>query len=472
MERIGAKIISVVVQIVLARILAPEVYGTVTLVLVITNFLQVFVEFGFGTALIQKKEADGLDFSSVFYFNICFCLMLYALLFAFSPVIARIYKNLSLIPVIRAVGLILIIAGVRNVLQAYIARNMLFKKFFFATLSGTLLGGAAGIIMALKGFGVWAYVAQYLILNTLSTAVLWFTVPWRPEKAFSAERLKTLFSYGWKLLASSILNSLSDYLRPLLIGVRFSASDLAFYNYGVTFPNLIVENVNSSIDSVLLPTLSSQQDSREKVLSVTRRAVQVSTYIMWPLMLGLFACAGPLVSFALGEKWLFCVPYIRIFCVYYGLFPIHTANLNAIKAIGRSDVFLKLEIVKKVLDFSVVAVTIFMSVKAMALGLLAEGIISLLINSWPNSKLIDYSFSKQIKDTLPAFLLAAAMSAVVFALTFLGLDALPTLILQVIFGAVFYAGVSRLLKNETFYYLLSVLRNLLHKGGEQQQDAY
>ena len=462
-ERIGAKLISVIVNLILARILAPELYGTVAIVLVFTEILQVFVESGFGTALIQKKDADDLDFSSVFFFNLAVSVLLYALLFAAAPLIARLYRKPELLQIVRAVGLILIIAGVRNVQQAYVSRNMLFKRFFFATLGGTVIAAIVGISMAMKGFGVWAYVAQYLLNNLVGTMILWFTVKWRPKMQFSLERLKGLFSYGWKLLVSSVLNIVSDKLRPLLIGYRFSASDLSFYNEGILFPNLIVDNVNSSIDSVLLPALSQQQDSAENVKAMTRRAIQISSYLMWPLMIGLFVCARPLVSLLLGEEWLPCIPFLRIFSLYYALFPIHTANLNAIKAMGRSDIFLKLEILKRVLDFAFVLVTLFIGVRAMAIGLLAEGFLCLFINAFPNRKLCGYAFAEQIKDIFPAFLLSAAMGAVAYAFSLLGFGDLLTLVLQVLSGAAVYIVFSAALKLEPFRYLLGIVGKLLHR---------
>ena len=463
-ERIGAKLISIVVQLILARLLAPEVYGTVAIVLVITDILQVFIESGFGTALIQKKDADDLDFSSVFFFNLAACVVLYLLLVAFAPVIAGIYRKPELTQIIRVIGLILIIAGVRNVQQAYVSRNMLFKRFFFATLGGTLTAAVVGIWMAKRGFGVWAYVTQYLLNNLVGTLILWFTVRWRPKAQFSPERLKGLFSYGWKLLASSVLSTVSDKLRPLIIGYRFTGADLAFYNEGILFPNLIVENVNASIDSVLLPALSEQQDSAENVKLMTSRAIQVSSYIMWPLMMGLLACAGPLVQFALGDAWLPCIPFVRIFCLYYALFPVHTANLNAIKAMGRSDIFLKLEIIKRVLDLVIVAITLFLGVRAMAYGLLAEGVICLLINSRPNRTLCRYSFSQQLRDIFPSFLLSAGMGAAVWLLTFLPVGSLPTLVLQVLLGAALYLGLSALLKLKPYIYVLTMAKKMLRRA--------
>lgn len=460
-ERIGVKLITTVVSLILARILAPEAFGTVTVVLVITDILQVFVESGFGTALIQKKNADDLDFSSVFYFNVLAGVVLYAALFFFAPLISRLYSKPELVPVIRAVGVILIVSGLRNVQQAYVSRNMLFRRFFFSTLGGTVAGAAVGISMAFAGFGVWAYVAQYLVNNITGTLILWVTVKWRPKAQFSLERFRELFSYGWKLLVSGVLNTVFDKLRQLIIGMRYDSSSLSFYNYGVVFPNLIVENVNTSIDSVLLPALSSEQESAENVKAMTKRAVSVSSYIMWPLMLGLFAVSRPLVSLVLGEAWLPCVPFIRIFCLYYVLFPIHTANLNAIKAVGRSDIFLRLEIVKKVLDFAVVAATVRLGVTAMALGLLGEGILNLFINSVPNSKLIGYSFSEQIGDILPSALLAAVMCAAAYSVTLLHLGDLATLLIQIAAGAAVYVGGSYLLRLDTFSYMISMAKSLI-----------
>ena len=436
-ERIGARLISVVVNLILARVLGAEKFGTVAIVLIITDILQVFIESGFGTALIQKKNADDLDFSSVFFFNITACVILYTLLFALAPWISRLYHRPELLEVIRVVGLILIISGVRNVQQAYVSRNMLFKRFFFATIGGTICAAVVGIWMAYRGYGVWAYVAQYLVNNLVGTLILWFTVKWRPKAIFSFERLKGLFSFGWKLLASSLLNTVSEKLRPMIIGYRYTSADLALYNEGMIFPNLIVENVNSSIDSVLLPALSEQQDSKERVRQMTKHAISLSSYIMWPLMFGLFACARPMVSLILGEEW--------------------------IKAMGRSDIFLNLEIIKKILGLTVLIITVFISMKVMALSMIFTSVLSQLINSWPNRKLCGYTFIEQLRDILPSFILAAGMCAAVFALSLLHFGDLATLVMQVPFGAALYLAGSFLFKLEPFQYLLEVVKKFRHE---------
>ena len=464
LERFGSQLVSMAVQIILARMLDPTVFGTVAKVTLITSILLVFVDSGMANSLIQKKDPDDLDFSSVFYFNVVFCLILYALLFAFAPLIAKGYKDEQLIAIIRVLGLTVVVAGVKNVQQAYVSKTLQFKRFFFATLGGTLLSAAVGIAMVYMGFGVWALVFQQLTNVTVNTAILWLTVGWKPKRMFSFERLKGLLSYGWKLLASGLLDTVYNKLREIIIAVKYTDADLAFYNRGNYIPNILVENINSSIDSVLLPVLSDKQDSADCVREMTRRAIKVSTYVMMPLMMGLAVCAEPFVRFLLTEKWLPCVPYLRIFCFSYAFYPLHTANLNAIKAMGRSDMFLKLEIIKKVIGVLVLLITMNYGVYVMALSLLFTSVLDQIINSWPNNKLLGYSYVSQIKDMLPAIVLSCVMGLCAYPIQWLHLGDLPVLILQVITGAAVYAGLSALFKVDTFSYILSIIGRLLHKS--------
>lgn len=464
LERVGAQGVTLIVSIVLARILDPSVYGTIALVTVFTAIMQVFIDSGMGNALIQKKDADDLDFSSVFYFNMAMCLVLYALMFATAPFIARFYAMPELTPVIRVLSLTLVISGVKNIQQAYVSRNMLFKRFFFATLGGTIGAAILGIWLAYQGYGVWALVAQNLFNATIDTVILWITVKWRPKRMFSLQRLKGLFSYGWKLLVSALLDTGYRELRQLIIGKIYTSEDLAFYNRGDQFPHLIVNNINSSIDSVLLPTMAKAQDSREAVKAMTRRAIKTSTYIMAPMMIGLAVCAEPVVELVLTAKWLPCVPFLRIFCISYLFFPIHTANLNAIKAMGRSDLFLKLEILKKMVGLALICITAPISVMAMGYSLLVSSVLSQIINSWPNKKLLDYPYLEQLKDILPGILLALGMGAVVYCVQLLGLNDWLTLLIQVPLGAAIYIGGSKLLHLDSFTYILGVAKSYLHKN--------
>lgn len=458
MERIGAQLVQFVVSIVLARILDPSAYGTVALITVFTTIMQVFVDSGLGNALIQKKDADDIDFSTVFYTNIVFCLFLYAVMWFAAPSIADFYKQPELVPYVRVLSLTIVVSGVKNIQQAYVSRNMLFKRFFFATLAGTIGAAVLGITMALHGAGVWAIIAQQLFNLTVDTCVLWITVKWRPIKAFSFERLKGLFSYGWKLLVSSLLDTGYNNLRQLLIGKMYSSSDLAYYNQGDKFPSVIVNNINTSIDSVLLPAMSSEQDHKDHVRNMTRRAIKTSTYIMAPLMIGLAACSKEVVALILTDKWLPCVPYLQIFCFSYMIWPLHTANLNAIKALGRSDMFLKLEIIKKCVGLTLLIITMRISVLAMAFSLLISGACSLIINSWPNRKLLNYKVEEQVKDILPNVIMALIMGAAVFCVGLTSLPLLLRLIVQIVVGAGIYYFLSRITKNDTYFYAINLIK--------------
>ena len=463
MERCGAQLVSVVVSFVLARMLDPAVYGLVAKVTIITSIMLVFVDSGMANSLIQKKDPDDLDFSSVFFFNVAFCLVLYVGLFFAAPLIAEYNGQPELTAIVRVLGLTVVVAGVKNVQQAYVSKTMQFKRFFFATLGGSAVSAAVGIAMAYKGFGVWALVAQQLSNVTINTCVLWLTVGWRPKAMFSLERLRALLGYGWKLLASGLLDTVYNKLREIFIAVFYTDTDLAFYNRGNALPNLIVENINSSIDSVLLPVLSAEQDHAEQVREMTRRAIKVSSYIIMPLMMGLAVCAEPFVRFFLTEKWLPCVPYLRIFCFTYSFYPLHTANLNAIKAMGRSDLFLILEIVKKAVGITALLLTMRLGVYPMALSLLATSVLSQIINAWPNSRLLNYSYLRQLADLLPTILLAAAMGACVYPVPLLGLSDIVTLVIQVPLGVLVYVLGSKLLRIDSFEYLMSIVKKLVRR---------
>lgn len=463
MERCGAQGVKFIVELVLARLLLPDDYGLIALVTVFIEVMNVFVDSGMGNALIQKKNADDLDFSSVFYFNVVLCLFLYGLLFAGAPFVAEFYERMDLVPVLRVLGIQIIISGVKNVQQAYVSRTMQFKKFFFSTLGGTLGAAVLGIVLAYRGYGVWALVAQQLFNTMVDTLILWITVEWRPKRMFSLNRLRGLFQFGWKLLVSSLIDRIYNEIRQLVIGKIYTSSDLAYYNRGNQFPNLIVGNINSSIDSVLLPTMSTEQDNRSRVREMTRKAITTSTYIMAPLMMGLAFTGVPLVRLILTEKWLPAVPYLRIFCITYMFYPIHTANLNAIKAMGRSDLFLKLEILKKIVGLAALLITMRLGVLIMAYSLLVTSVLSQIINSWPNRKLLNYRYLDQLKDILPGILLAVFMGICIYPISFLGLHDLLTLCIQVIAGAAIFIAGSIVFKIESFFYLLGVIKSFIKK---------
>lgn len=457
-ERISAQLVSLVVSIVLARRIAPEHFGVISLVTVFINIANVFVSEGFSNALIQKKDADETDFSTVFYLSLLASAALYAVLFFTSPMIAAFYNEDQLNPILRVLSLKLIVSALNSVQNAYVSRKMIFKKFFFATLVGTVISAVVGIWMAYRGCGVWALVAQYLVNSTIDTLVLHFTCGWKPHLLFSLARAKLLFPYGSRILAASLIQKLYDNLRSLLIGKVFTTSDLAFYNRGKHIPSLIVDNINTSIVKTLFPALSDAQDDKTRVKAMMRRGMSISAFIMSPLLLGLAACGKSIIGLLLTDQWLPCVPYMQIICLTYLLQPIQKANLQAIKAIGRSDVILRLEFYKKAIGVTLIAVATFVlrSVTAVVWSGFVITLINTVINSYPNKKLLNYPIHEQIMDTLPSFLCGTVMSIAVYAVGMLDINRIPLLVLQVSIGAGSYLFLSHLTHSENLTYCINI----------------
>ena len=349
MERGGTQGIQFIVQIVLARLLLPEDYGLIALVTIFIALANTFIQSGFNTALIQKKDADEVDFSSVLYLSLLAAGILYIVLYMSSSVIANFYQEPELTSVLRVLSITLFFGAFNSIQNAYVAKNMMFKELFFSSLGAMLISGVVGVIAAYMGFGVWALVIQQLTNQCMVTVIMWFTVKWRPKFIFSLKRVKVLFSYGSRLLASALISRLYMDIGTLIIGRIYSPAILGFYNRGEQFPQLIVSNIDGSIQSVMLPTLSAHQDDRVRVKDMVRRSIVTSSFIMLPMMVGLAVVAEPVVKILLTDKWLPSVPFLRIFCASYALMPVHTANLQAINALGRSDIFLRLEIIKNII---------------------------------------------------------------------------------------------------------------------------
>ena len=463
MERVGAKGVTVIVSIVLARLLDPAVYGTVALVTVFTQILEVFISGGLGVALVQKQDADDLDFSSVFFFNVVMCLLMYGIMFFAAPAIANFYEKPDLVPLIRVLSLILVISGVKNIQESYVSRNLIFKRFFFATLGGTIGAAVIGIWMAYRGYGVWALVAQTLFNALVDTVILWITVGWRPKWMFSFERLGTLLKYGWKLLASDLVDTVYRRLSSLFIGKMYTEDMLAFYNRGEQLPQLLIGNITAAVDSVLMPTLAREQDDREAMKHKMIRSISISTFIMMPMMAGLAACGEPLVRIVLTDKWSPCVPYLMIFCLMYMFYPVNSANLNALKANGRSDLFLILEIVKKVIGISALVIAMKQGVFAIAIAVLITDCFETVLNMLPNRTLIGISIWEQCRTVAPNFILSAVMFAAVYAVSFLGLGDWATLGIQIPLGILLYVAGAKLFNRENFEYTLNIVKKLFSK---------
>jgi len=462
-EKAGANVIRFVVSIILARLLAPDIFGIFAVAIVFTGFSDLIVESSFGMSLVQKENADRLDFSSVFYFTTAVALILYILLFFAAPVIANFYERPEMTPIMRVMNLRLFISGFGTAQTAYVNRNMLFKRFFWSTGGGALASAAIALIFAYAGFGVWALVAQNLTSAVVSMIILWFTVNWRPTPTFSWCRMKSLFSYGWKLLLSNIVFRIYTELRTLLIGRVYSPSDLAFYTRGNSFPALISDITTITIGKIFFPLISKKQNSAGDMKKMMQQTISVTSYMIIPMMAGLAVTAEPLVLLLLTDTWIEAVPFLQITCIYFALFPIHHINIQAINAVGRSDITLKLRVVKAITDIGVLLTVMRYGVAAIALSFALTSVLFLPFILLPISKLINYRLPEQIADIMPYIIMSLVMGAAIYPIRLLQMPDVLTILLQIAAGAGIYLLLSIIFKLKAFHYILNTVKQSFRK---------
>lgn len=469
LERFGVQGIQFVLQIVLARILDPEHYGVLSMMVIFINLANIFIQTGFNTALVQNKDVTEEDYSSVFCVSTLIAMVLYGIIFFAAPYIAVFYEMPDIVAPLRVLALMLVPGALNSVQLAKLSRELDFRKVFTGNIVAIVVSGAVGIVVALLGGGLWALVVQSMLNVTVAAAVMLFTVRWRPRFACNWQRIGTLFAFGWKLLVSGLLDTLYQDIRSLVIGKKYDSGTLGYYNRGKQFPQFIVNAVNGAVQSVMLPVMSAEQDDTRTVKEITRKSIMVSAYLMFPVMAGLAGVAAPLISLLLTEKWLPCVPYLQIYCFTLAFYPVHSCNLQAINAMGRSDIFLKLELLKKSIGILalVIAVFCFDSPIAIAMTGALTTLVSCFINAYPNKKLIGYSYLEQMKDILPSFAASAVMLAAVLWIGTLELPAVALLAAQVVAGVAVYAALSAALRLEPFRMLLDLLKNRNRNNGTE-----
>jgi len=466
-----AEMVTMVVSIILARLLSPGEYGAIAIVTAFIAIANTFVVSGIPTALIQKKDADALDYSSVFFFNLGFSAFLYLIIFFGAGYVASFYNMDILRPVMRVMGLRLILAAVNSVQHSFVSKNMMFRKYFFSTLTGTVLAGVTGIIMAYTNFGVWALVAQYMINTTVDTVFLWFTVRWRPKLAYSWSRVKSMLSYGWKILVEGLSNTVFSQLNNFIIGKVYTSADLALYNKGMQFPHAIVVNISTAISSVLFPAMSIRQDNPDRVKQLLRKSVRGSSYLLFPMLVGLAVAGRPLFIVLLTEKWVGSVPFLYIFCftnlLTIGMYPRH----QALKGIGRSDIFMYEHILARVVSLVLLVSVYRISVMAIATVGVVSGLVLTATVMYTSKRFNGYSYTEQIKDVIPTLVGCVLMGVPVYSIQLLQLPALPTLIIQILSGAAIYIAYSYIAKIGEFFFFLSYFKGIFFKGdikGAQQ----
>ena len=460
MERFGVQGVQFLLQVILARMLDPEHYGVLSLMVIFTALANVFIQNGFNAALIQNKDVTEEDFSSVLWASLGLAGFLYGVIFLCAPLIAGFYAMPAIVWPLRVLALMLFPGALNSVQLAKVSREMDFKKVFYSNIGGVVVSGIVGVVVAWMDGGLWALVVQTMLNITVACIVMGITVKWRPQPICNFTRLGALFRYGWKLLVSGLVDTLYMDLRSLVIGKKYDSGTLGYYNRGKQFPQFIINAINGAVQSVLLPAMSAQQDDKAKVKALTRNSVMISSYVVFPMMAGLAGIAEPLVRLLLTEKWLPCVPYMQIYCFTFAFYPVHSGNLQAINAMGRSDVFLKLEIVKKTVGIVMlmVAVVCFDSPIAIAMTGVITTITGSFINAYPNKHLIGYSYLEQMKDIVPSLIASIAMLLGVLAVELLVLPDIVTLVVQIVTGAGLYTIISAVFRMAPFRVILMLVR--------------
>lgn len=460
LENGGTQGVQLLVSIVLARLVAPEEYTSIALLTIFIAIANVLVQNSFNTALIQNQDVTEVDYSSVFYLNLAAAGILYGILYLVSPWIADFYEIPELSVMLRVLALTLFFGAVVSVQNAIVARTMNFKKLCIASFLTAIVSGVIGIGLAYRGIGVWALVAQQFSNSLFLMLILGVLIPWRPALKFSLKRVRVLFSFGWKLLCSGFIDTIYTNVYGLVIGKVYDPVMLSFYNRANQFPQLIANNLGGAIQSVMLPAYSMNQDNPDKVKEMVQKTVITGSFAMFPLMAGMMAVAEPFILLILTDKWMMAVPFLRMLCVSYALWPIHVANLQAMNAMGRSDKYLKLEVTKKVLGIASLALTIPFGVFAMVFVKTLMEFVCFFINAAPNRALIGYSFREQCHDIFPAAAASVVMGLMVYGIGRMIPEPLLALAIQVITGVVLYGIFGLWFRLKGMEEILNVLKKI------------
>lgn len=455
-ERFGTQGVQFLVMLVMARLLSPNDYGVVGLLVVFVSIAQAFVDGGFSQALIRKKDRTEIDNSTVFYFNIVVSVVIYLIFYLFAPYVSVFYNMPTLTPFMRVICLSIIINAFGVVQRALFNANIDFKAQAKASLIAIVISGAIGISLALRGFGPWALVWQQLSNLIVNTLFLWIYSEWRPLLAYSWKSFKELFSFGSKLLATSLLNAIYNNIQTIVIGKLYSAKSLGLYSRAAHFADLPSQQFTSVFMRVTFPVLCKVQDDMERLTSVYRRMLRVSAYIVFPLLIGMAAVAHPMIEVFIGKQWIECAYMLQIICFAEMWYPIHAINLDILQVSGRSDLFLKIEIYKKIVSLSLLALSAPFGIIAMCYSNLLSSLICLYINTYYSSKILGISLLSQLKDLFPTITLAIVMFAIVQIIIFFIPNVFVQLIVGIIVGVVVYVSLSYILRFQEFNELVSL----------------
>lgn len=459
--------IQLVLQIVMARLLMPEDYGLIAIVLVFINISVILSQSGLNYALIQKRNPSVHDYSTVFTVSLIIATLLYSILFILAPFIAGMYGNSEITLVLRVFSITLFIGPFLSVQNAYIAKNALFKVQFISGLIAIIISGIIGLIMAINGFGVWSLVTQYIMNSLLISVLLLIFISWKPKLYISLNNFKDMIKFSYKLLIVAIVSEFYNDLRTLIIGKKYTSATLGTYDRGFSIPRTIIKPVNNTIRTLMFPTLSEYNNNPAEMKKILRRSIKTSMLLVFPMMVGLALVAHPLVLLLLTDKWIGAVIFIQIFSLLFSIEPIHSLNRQAIIAIGKSNLSLFIEIIRKIVGIAILIISLKYGVVYIALGALIDGFVGLFITTYPTGKYLNYKLSEQIKDIFKVLIATLVMSISVILVNFLNLDSLLTLLIQSCIGVLTYFLSIKLLKYEAIYYVINEVKNYILRKSEK-----
>jgi O-antigen/teichoic acid export membrane protein len=462
-ERFLVQGIQFAIQIIMARILMPEDYGTVAMLAIFLAVFQSFIDSGFSSALVQKDDRTEIDYATIFYFNIGISIILFLMLFFSAPLIAGFYKIPILTSITKIIAINLIINAFGVVPKAKFTVLVDFKTQAKASFTAIIISGAIGIWMAYAGHGVWALVFQSLINNGINTLLLWVLSKWRPLCTFSTLSFKQLFSFGSKLLLSGLLDTIYRNLYTMIIGKKFASQELGYYSRADQFAQFPSANFSAIIGRVAFPVMCEVQHDDEQLKKVFYKFLRISTFIIFPMMIGLAVLSEPLIRLVLTEKWSKVVFLLQLLCFSYMWYPVHSLNLALLQAKGYSNLFLRLEIIKKIVGIITLIITMPFGIIAMCAGLVVFSVIGLFINTFYTKKYVNISFFKQIIDIIPSLLLSGSMGVIIFILTKFKLSDIFMLTLGVSTGCLYYIGVAAIFKMKEWKDLFSIFSLIINK---------
>ena len=462
LERSSTQIINLIIQIVLARLITPEEFGSLAVLIVFVNVANIFIQKGLSSSIIRKRSVDFLDYDTCFVTSIILAGILYIFIFAISPFIADVYENPVLKSALRVFSLQLFFGALYCIQNAILVREMKFRVIFIRGFISSLFSGLIGIIMAVLGYGLWALVAQTVSNQTLCCMTAWNSVEWKPKFRFSKERLKSIINFGGKILTSEFLNYFVEGIRTLAIGKIFSTKELSYYDRGQTYPSILMRGMYDTISSVLLPVYSKIQDNNNLLSRKIVNDISIITFITTPIFVGLVAIANTLIRVLLTDKWMGCIPYFVVFSLQWIPYPVQGICRTGIYAKGRSDVVLKIEIVKTTITFFLLIIALMINPLAIAVTALVTMIIVTALYMFSLGKVVGVDFFNLVIGTSKSMASSILMLVFVYPVSFLNLNNILKLTLQIFIGIAIYVMSSVALKDINFKKIVAIILNTFH----------